>query len=410
MVNPLGFTFFYLKMKDSMTLYEVTDNRTRKAFLEVVDLIYKDDQAYVRPLDVSVEEVFDKNKNSFFSHGEATRFILQKENVVIGRVAAFINNKKAKGYEQPTGGVGFFECIDDQKAAYLLFDVAVKWLSERGMEAMDGPINFGENDNFWGLLVDGFSQPGFGMQYNPPYYREFFEGYGFEKYYEQVTNHLDLKKPFPERFWKIAGWVVQKEGFHFRHFSWRKADKFINDFETVYNDAWKFHENFTPIDKRDLKNTMKKAKSFMIPELIWYAYHNDEPIGFIVMFPDINQIIKHFNGKLTLWHKLQFLWMKHRKTMTRTRVVILGVRPKYQRSGIESGLFWQLKGVMEKFQHIQEMELSWVGDFNPKMRALQESLGATFGKRHITFRYLFDEEKRGAVKAATIPLDTKYQD
>jgi len=397
-------------MKDSMTLYEVNDNRTRKAFLEVVDLIYDKDPAYVRPLDLSVEEVFDPSQNSFFSHGEATRYILQKGNVVIGRVAAFINHKKANGYDQPTGGVGFFECINDPKAAFLLFDTAAHWLSERGMEAMDGPINFGENDNFWGLLVDGFSQPGFGMQYNPPYYRDFFESYGFETYYEQVTNHLDLKKQFPERFWKIAGWVVRKEGFHFKHFSWRKANQFIDDFETVYNDAWKFHENFTPIDKGVLKMTMKKAKSFMIPELIWYAYHNDEPIGFIVMFPDINQIIKHFNGKLNLWNKIRFFWMKRNKAMTRTRVVILGVRPKYQRSGIESGLFWQLKSVMAKFPHIQEMELSWVGDFNPKMRALQESLGATFGKKHITFRYLFDEEKRGAVKAASIPLDTKYQD
>jgi hypothetical protein len=290
----------------------------------------------------------------------------------------------------------------------MLFDTARQWLKKHKMEAMDGPINFGENDNFWGCLVEGFTQPGFGMQYNPPYYQKFFEAYGFTTYFEQITNHLDLTVPFPERFWKIAGWVVKKEGFSFKHFRIKEADRFIDDFEAIYNDAWRYHENFTPIDKSVLKATMMKAKAFMMEELIWYAYHEGKPIGFIVMFPDVNMILKHFNGKMNLINKLRFLWMKHRKTITRARVVILGVVPKFQRSGIESGLFWQLKGVVDKNPHLKELELSWVGDFNPKMRVLQESMGASFGKKHITYRYLFNRTVNQGVRATSIPVDTKY--
>jgi hypothetical protein len=73
-----------------------------------------------------------------------------------GRVAAFINRKKAFTFQQPTGGMGFFECVNDKEAAQILFDACRTWLEERGMQAMDGPINFGENDNFWGMLVEGF--------------------------------------------------------------------------------------------------------------------------------------------------------------------------------------------------------------------------------------------------------------
>ena len=391
-----------------MKVVEVVDRLSQTQFLNVVEKIYKGDDAYVRPLDTMVNEIFNPSKNSFFTHGKASRYILVKDGDVIGRVAAFINYKKANGFDQPTGGMGFFECIDDEEAAFMLFNTAKGWLAKQEMKAMDGPINFGENDNFWGLLVDGFSQPGFGMQYNPPYYQKFYEAYGFKTYFEQITNHLDLTIPFPERFWKIAGWVVKKDGFSFKHFSWRKEKQFLDDFETIYNQAWQYHENFTTIDREVLKESMRKSKSFMMEDLIWFAYHENKPIGFVVMFPDVNQILKRFNGKMNWINKIRFVWLKHKKVMTRARVVILGIVPKFQRSGIESGLFWQLKGAVERKPHLKELELSWVGDFNPKMRVLQESMGAEFGKKHITYRYVFNQEKNVKVRATSIPVDTKH--
>jgi len=133
------------------------------------------DTNYVRPINKEIEEVFDPAMNSFFSHGEAIRWILKDENgKVIGRVASFINKRKAYTFQQPTGGMGFFECVNNRDAAFRLFDKCRDWLSGKGMQAMDGPINFGENDVNWGLLVEGFTHPGIGMNYNPPYYREFF--------------------------------------------------------------------------------------------------------------------------------------------------------------------------------------------------------------------------------------------
>ncbi len=392
-----------------MKIIEVNTKKEKRQFLDMVNIIYKDDAAYVRPLDYMIQEIFDPAVNDFFRYGEAIRFLLLNDHLqVIGRIAAFINQKKAYGFDQPTGGMGFFECINDKECAFMLFDAAKNWLSQRGMEAMDGPINFGENDNFWGLLVEGFTQPSFGMQYNPPYYKEFYENYGFVNYFEQETNHLDLKKPFPERFWKIAARVGKNPSYNFRHFTWKESEKFIADFVEIYNDAWQFHENFTPMQPDTLRKSLKEAKSFLVEEIIWYAYHNEQPIGFMVQFPDVNQITKHFNGKMNLLNKLKFVWYKWRNTMTRTRVIILGVRPKFQRSGIESGIFWHLREEMVKKPHLNEMELSWVGDFNPKMIALHEAMGATFGKRHITYRYLFDENKRRKeVKATVIPLDTR---
>jgi hypothetical protein len=273
------------------------------------------------------------------------------------------------------------------------------------LQKVDGPINFGENDNFWGLLVDGFTQPGFGMQYNPPYYQAIFEGYGFNVYYEQITNHLDITKPFPERFWKIAERVMQKSEFTFKHFCWKEYGRFACDFVQVYNEAW--HEGFVPMDAGHLKSIMKKSKPFIMEELIWFAYQDDEPIGFIAMFLDANQIIKKMNGKLNLINKLRFFYHQRRKTITRIRVTVLGIKPKYQRMGIESCLFYQYRDVVAKNPHITEMELSWVGDFNPKMRKLEEAMGSVFGKKHYTFRYLFNDMEQSNKRASVIPMNTK---
>ena len=390
-----------------MTLREVKTRSDRRNFLSVVERIYRGDPWYVRPLDREIEAVFDPARNSFFGHGVATRWILLDEaGEVAGRVAAFINQRKAFTFQQPTGGMGFFECTENREAAFMLFDQARDWLAARGMEAMDGPINFGENDVNWGLLVEGFIHPGIGMNYNPPYYRAFFEDYGFRYYFEQVSNHLDLTKPFPERFWKIAEWCLSKPGFTFRHFVTAEADRFILDMKEVYDDAWQFHENFTPMDIATLKKGLEKAKPFLDPELIWFAYHDGVPVAFLIQFPDVNQILKHLHGRMNLFSMIRFLWLKHRKTMTRARIVIMGVKPKYQRHGIESGIFWHLNEKMKHRPHITELELSWVGDFNPKMRALHESVGAVFGKRHITYRKLFKDDAE-FTRSTVIPVDTK---
>lgn len=377
-----------------MQLTKVTDKKTRKLFHKVPHLIYKDDPNWVCPIEKMVEETFAPRKNSAFKNGKAVRWILTGEKgTLLGRIAAFINFDKAFTYEQPTGGCGFFECINDQEAATMLFDAARQWNRENGMEAMDGPVNFGENYLNWGLLVDGFMPQGYGMPYNPPYYRELFEKYGFQIYFKQFSYHLDYSVPFPERFWKIAGWVAQKPQYHFAHFTYEEADKFVSDFCYIYDEAWRFHEHFKPLDPDDVRDFMKTSKAILDPEMIWFAYHKDEPIALFVMIPDLNQILIRLNGKLNWISILKFLYYKRKHVMTRTRILIMGVVPRFQRSGIESAIFWHQDQLMKHKPWYKEVELSWAGDFNPKIIALYESVGGKRMKTHHTCRYLFDRKK-----------------
>jgi len=177
-----------------MQVVEVISRKQKRDFLDFPKKLYKNDINFVCQLDSAVESIFDKSRNHTFKHGEAVRWILKGNNSkVIGRVAAFIDNIRSAANSQPTGGIGYFEVIEDREAAFTLFDTAKNWLAERGMEAMDGPINFGENDNNWGLLVEGYMQQGFGMPYHKKYYKAFFEEYGFQNYFEQYSYHREIR-------------------------------------------------------------------------------------------------------------------------------------------------------------------------------------------------------------------------
>ena len=380
-----------------MQAIEVKTNKQAKEFIRFPKRLYKNDPFWVCPLDSEVEACFNPLKNHTFAHGEAIRWILTDEKgETIGRVAAFIDRVRSAANRQPTGGLGFFEVINNKEAAFKLFDVSKEWLSSKGMEAMDGPVNFGENDTNWGLLVEGFMQPGLGMPYHHKYYKGFFEEYGFKNYFEQYSYHKDVGavEVFPERFMKIAEWISKKPGYSFRHFEFKKKDVYIKDLVEVYNSTWaEFKEDFTPLEPAFLMESFEKAKAFIDEELIWYAYHNEKPVAFFILYPDLNQIIKGFNGRLHLFNKLRFVYYKLTNKMTRMRAVVAGVNPAYQNSGIESAIFLQLYKVFRKKTFYKELELSWVGDFNPKMMSIYQAIGAEKAKVHITYRFLFNDKQ-----------------
>ncbi len=375
-----------------MQLLEVKDKKTKRLFHHIPHLIYRNDPNWACPLEIMVENIFNPDKNPSFKNGEAIRWVLvDSQGKGIGRIGAFIHYDKASIYEQPSGGCGFFECTDDQNAANMLFSAARDWMKLKGMEAMNGPVNFGENYMNWGLLVDGFMPQGFGMPYNPPYYLKLFENFGFRMYFKQFSYHLDTTLPeLPERFWKVAEWVAKKPQYSFRHFTWKEKDKFVDDFARVYDDAWRFHKHFQPIDRDELRDFLVTSKMMLEEKFIWFAYCNDDPIALFVMIPDINQVLIRMNGKLSLLNMLKLMWFKNTHAIKRVRSIIIGVAPKFQRSGIESALFWHLRPVMYSNPWIKEMELSWAGDFNPKIVALYESVGGKHMKTHYTMRYLFD--------------------
>jgi len=220
-----------------MQLIEVKDGQAVRDFLEVNKIINGENPNYIQPLDKDILDVFDKKKNKAFRHGEATRWILKSNNAkLIGRIAAFTNKKyRNKGDDVPVGGIGFFDCINDQTAADMLFDVAKHWLLQKGMQAMDGPINFGERDRWWGLLVEGFEPPVYCLNFNPTYYQQLFETYGFKGFFNQICFALRTSDKVQQKLYDRHAACAANPDFSSAHIRKDQLEKFAGDFTIVYN-------------------------------------------------------------------------------------------------------------------------------------------------------------------------------
>ena len=359
--------------------------------------IYKNDPNWIQPLDKDVQDVFDEKKNKSFRHGKLERWILKDDSgKCIGRIAAFTNIKyKNKGDDIPVGCMGFFECIDNKQAATLLLDTAKKWLEQQGMQAMDGPVNFGERDKFWGLVTKGFMPPLYGMNYNPPYYVSLLEDYGFKIFFEQVCFGMKSKKPLDKKIWERHDEVAKNPSFSSSHLHKKDLEKYAKDFATVYNKAWAGHGGLKQLTEAQVQIMFKKMKPIMDEKIVWYAYYDKEPVAIFINLPDLNQWFKYLHGKFGLLQKLKFLWVKQFTKNKKFTGLVFGVVPEWQGKGVDGYIIGEsAKYIQSPTCPYEEYEMQWIGDFNPKMLNVASSLGDVQRSRNLcTYRYLFDRNK-----------------
>lgn len=380
-----------------MEIFPVITTADADAFLQLPISIYKNDPNWIRPLDKDITDIFDEKKNKSFRHGKLHRWLLKDQSgKKIGRIAAFVNKKyKNKGDDVSVGGIGFFECINDQPAAELLLNTAKNWLQQEGMEAMDGPINFGERDRWWGMVTKGFSEPLYCMNYNPPYYVKLFENYGFRAFYDQVCFSMKPKEPFDKKVWERHAIISADKNFSSDHLKKDRLEKYAKDFTVVYNKAWAGHGGLKQLSYEQVLIMFKKMKPVMDEKIIRFVYYKNEPVALFVNLPDLNQWFKHLNGKFGLAQKLKFLWLKQFKKNKKFTGLVFGVVPEWQGKGVDSYLVGETgKYVQSAASPYTEYEMQWIGDFNPKMLNIAEALGDVHRSRNLcTYRYLFDRNK-----------------
>ncbi|WP_114791553.1 hypothetical protein U0035_18510 [Niabella yanshanensis] len=389
-----------------MNLIEVNTPALAKDFIQVNVLVNQNDPNYIRPLDKDINDVFDKEKNKTFRSGEAIRWVLRNsQGQLIGRIAAFVNKKyKSKGDDGPVGGMGFFDCINDPAAASLLLDAAKNWLTGKGMTAMDGPINFGERDTWWGLLVKGFEPPLYRMNYNPAYYKDLLEGYGFQPFFNQICFSLNVGSRIQEKFYERHAALAKDPNYSSDNIKTNNLPKYAKDFTIAYNKAWAGHGGLKQLDERTVLKMFQSMKAVMDERVNWIIYYKNEPIGIWVNLPDLNQWFKYLNGKFGLLDKLKFLWYKKTKPCDKFVGLVFGIVPEFQGKGVDAymiiegcRLIQNLKienGKYELGKPIYDhFEMQWIGEFNPKMINVAESLGTHRSRMLTTYRYQFDREK-----------------
>ncbi len=374
-----------------MNIIEVNSKKDKKDFIQIACSIYKNEKNWIRPLDKDINSVFDPKTNKAFRKGDVKRWILKNNNETIGRIAAFYSSKNDKE-KLRVGGCGFFECIDDKEAAKMLFDTAKNWLKKNGYNSMDGPINFGERDKWWGCLVEGFDiDPNYLQNYGKAYYQKLFENYGFQLLFRQLTFLKKVRTPLSEKLSLKAERALRDPNYNFKTLEKRNIQKYIRDFTKIYNDAWSKYPGVSKLELSQAKLLFAQLKPILDEKILWFAYHNNDPVGFFISIPEMNQIFRHVNGKLDLFGKLKtFYHLKIKKSCKKMVGLVFGIVPKHQGKGVDGALIMASRETIQEKLAYEDLELNWIPDFNKSMIRVAEQVQVKLGKIHHTYRYNFD--------------------
>lgn len=378
----------------AFAIRKITTSSQVNQFHELPQRIYRDSPNWIPPFRFEIEKIFDRRKNPFFTHGECERFLVMKDGETVGRFALMVNHEKDSLFEPKTGGMGFIEMVNDQAVADAIIDYARYWHQKRGNGAFRGPINFGENDNYWGLLVENFDEPPiYGMFYHPPWYKELLEKTGAEKLDDHRSFKRYFDEPLPERLLRITDRIESRPGVEVRPVDLKNLYRDAEYIREIYNEAWSNQEitereqEFSELTRETVYAMVDQLKRVMIPESVLISFVDGDPASFIVSVPDLNEISAQTGGKLSWWHIPRLLRL--RKTTTRLRVLVFGTKPKYRRLGLEALTF--VRGIQKTYKAVptlKYLEGAWISEKNWLMQRSVEALGCVHHKTHRTYRWL----------------------
>lgn len=364
-------------------IIEVEKKSDLLKFIKFPWKIYNGNPAWVPPLIADRKEFFDKEKNPFYRFASVKLFLARRQGELVGRIGICINHAYNEIHQDKVGFFGFFETIDDYNVAKRLLKVAMIHLSKEGMEVMRGPANFSANHDI-GLLLDAYDlPPAVMMTYNPPYYVDLLERYGFQKVKDFYAYKIVEENKPPERVEKIIERIKKRSGATFRSLRMNDFKNEINQVIKIYNDAWEDNWGFVPLSHDEFTHIAKSMKQIVDPDLVLIAEIDGEPVGFSLALPDINQALLRINGRLFPFGLIKLLWhTKIRNKVNRLRVITMGVSKKFQKRGIDNIFYYDTfyKGIKKGYI---EAELSWILEDNDLMISAVETLGA---KRYKTYR------------------------
>lgn len=372
-----------------VTIRPVESKADLETFLSVPQSILGDDPAWVPPLKMMVRDQLNPTKNPWFVNGEAQLFFAERDGKAVGRISAQVDQSHLNQHNDVTGFFGFFDCADDQDAADALFVAAGKWLTQKGMKQIRGPFSLNINEET-GLLVDGFeSPPRVAMGHAKPHYQTLVEAAGFEKVRDMFAFLTPMDTALPLKHMKVLQRSIDRNPeLSFRHLDPKNYDRDIRILVDLFNAAWAENWGFIPLTEADAKRMADEFKLILIPELVWFAFYEDEPAAMAVALPDLNEMLTDLGGHIwpTGWAKLAWRVLTRRTWSSGTRVPLMGVAPRFKNKPLGSVLALVVMGAIRRESlklNMRVSEMSWVLEDNTQTRHSLETIG---GRVYKTYR------------------------
>ncbi len=377
---------------------KVTTHKQIELFYTFQHQIYREYPNWIPPFRFEIENVFDQEKNSFYQKGECERYLMYHGNDLVARFAVMNHPERDAAMDPKMGGMGFLEMINDQCVADELIQFVSEWHQERDYNAFRGPVNFGENDTFWGLLVENFEEPPiYGMFYHPPYYKELLENTGAQKLDDHWSYKRNFDQPLPERLVRITNRIEERMDVEIRPVNFNQIDDDAESIRYIYNKAWSNQDivdreqEFTELTRKTVDEMVAQLKRVVIKDSVLLAFVDGKPVSFIVSIPDLNEVSKKTEGRLRWWQIPRLLFLKYHARHLRT--LVFGTIPEYRKKGIEALVF--VRGIQmtrKAAPSLEYLEGTWVSEKNWLMQRSLEALGCHHHKTHRTYLWSLSPE------------------
>jgi hypothetical protein len=359
-------------------IHQVTSSKEMGQFINFPWKIYKNNSHWVPPLMKDVKYKLDRSKHPFFDHATMELSLACNGDTILGRIAAIIDDGYNQFHNEKTGTFGLFECINDYDVAKSLFFAAENWCKKMGMDRIRGPMNLSMNDEC-GFLLEGFdSDPVIMMPYNPEYYLDLCEKYGFVKV-KDLYAYIKDKVGVVDRIAKLVERVKKKENVTVRPINMKKFEQEVAIIKDIYNAAWEVNWGFVPMTEKEMDLMAKELKPIIEPELVLFAEVNGIPVGVSITIPDFNQVLKKLNGKLNPIGILKFLYYKRK--IKGLRAIVFGIKKEYRLTGINTVLYYEteVRGARLGYQWC---EMSWNLEDNDLINRFDEAVGGRLYKKY----------------------------
>lgn len=357
-----------------MKAIQVRSKKEMQDFIRLPQMIFKNHPCYVPPIWIDEKRGYNTKNNPILANSDfELLLVLDDENQPVARAVIYVDHKYNEFYQSDIGFFGSFECIDNTMAGHALVQACEKWLKDRGIKTIRGPINpVAEN---WGFVYEGFnSAPVYMSPWNPPYYHGFFTDFGYEKAKDLFVYEADLMKGYelPKRydgFYKK--YAEHFPGIQIRRLDMRRIKEDARSIWEISNIALADNWGYVPVDLPVMEDMLHKLKLIVDPDAVWMAEYNGKAVGFCLGFPDINILLKRINGRLFPFGWAHILFGV--KKLRDYRLFGLAIHPDWQGKALDALMYINLYNNLAAKK--VRMEANYILEDNLRIKNALEKLG-----------------------------------
>lgn len=238
------------------------------------------------------------------------------------------------------------------------------------------------------MLVEGFDSPPTIMSpHHRPYQGTLAEGAGLQKA-KDCYGWKYMVVSAPARAQRALDAMNSLPEVTFRSVKPRKLKTEVHDILGVFNDAWQHNWGFVPATDSEAKKMAADLQLILDKELSFFAEIDGRPVGICICLPNLNEVIRDFDGKLSPVNVAKLIWRLKIRRPKSARLMLLGIRTelrgKKRYAPLAMAIIAELvrRGLNQGYEWA---ELGWTLEDNRLINAAIRSMGATIYKRYRLF-------------------------